>query len=237
MATGAAIVGSIGALAGMSSANRARKDAQAATALNAKQLQQTTDEEIRRQQYTHKRDIASIEAEIAGIGVSSTGAGLRAGGRTTTSVDADVSSIEGEIAAIKKEAEDERAKKAATSYDGEIKDEPMFTAALTAKLEEKNDKLEALKKQQQAELDIPWNEDGGIFAEYLSERERVNISEIAWMETTGLSSVKSTLAEGRMASSAASAKATQYAFQAASYGAEWWAASQPPQTTTTSVQS
>ena len=232
-----AVIGAIGLVQSYTSSKRAGKQAAAATALTVKQQQQTTDEEIRRQQYAHTRDISSIEAEIAGAGISSTGEGLRSKEkRTTTSVDAKYNEavafadrVESQYNAEKEEYESD------SDYNtGGSQYNP--SRRLAGDRITSAERVEELKRQRDYELDVQWNPDGGIFSTYLAERDKVNFEEINWMRKTGLSTVASTRAEGQSVQSAARAMQTQYITQLASSAANWWASSQTPTNTTTTQQ-
>ncbi len=233
MATGAAIAGIGIGLAGMGQARKAARSAQEARDLQAKQLQQQTEEEIRRKEYTHGRDISSIEAEIAASGISATGVGLRAiEKRTTTTVDSEFNSLTSEKAEIQTQLDEDR-----ESFERlDVEEDYRPNTELTKRLEENAEQLKQVEYQRSKELEIPWNEYGGIFSEYLSERERVHISEVSWMKATGLSSVKSALIEGDAAIQAARAAGTRATGQVIQSAANWWQASQPPATTTTTQQ-
>ena len=215
-------------LVGLSEADKAKKEAGKATALSIKQQKQVTEEEIRRQEYTHMRDISSIEAEIAASGISSVGEGLRgAEKRTETSVDSGISVLEAEVADLKSQVE---------SYEFTFRDRGETLQKIAIELEPKLEELERLKSQQSSELSMSWNPKGGIFAEYLSERERVHFSEIAWMRKTGLSAVASISAEGQSAQARARAMQITSIGQITTGAANWWERSQPPVSTTTTQQ-
>lgn len=227
MAVGAAVAGVGLGLAGLGESRKARKASQAATTLSIEQQKETTAEEIRRQEYTHKRDISSIEAEIAASGLSSTEDGLRGGKRTITSIDPVISTMESEIADIDAKV---------NAYEFTYSDGGKTLIKLAIDRGNKLKELESLKEQQTGELDAPWNPEGGIFSEYLIESERVHLSEISWMRKTGLSTVASIAATGESARLAArQAEISSYA-QITQSAANWWQAVQPPATTTTTQQ-
>ena len=237
MATGAAIAGVGLGIMGARSAKRASGEAAEARDLSAKQIRQTTDEEIRRKEYTYGRDISSIEAEIAAAGISATGEGLRGGeARTVTSVDDEFNRLTSQVAELQKKRDDEVAAIEADE-DSDFMSRGLARRFGTGKeIEETSEKLTAVTEQRDAEISSSWNVDGGIFAEYLSERERVHFSEISWMKKTGLSSVRASMAEGSAAVRAAEAQRTRSYGQIIQSGANWWQASQPPATTTTTQQ-
>jgi len=240
-------VGAFTAVVGFAGARSAKRSARAATALSAAQQRQTTDETIRRQEYTHERDISDIEAEIAASGMSSTGAGLRGGEkRTTSSFDTEISNLEAEMegqtsafgagfglsSSFGRSDDDD---------DDDDDDEDSATRVREAQersieYQDNADKLESLKIQRQQELDLPWNPEGGMFSEYLTERGRVQISEIEWMRRTGLSNLASIYAEGQSAQAAARAAGTGYLTKLVGAAANWWESSQEPTNTTTTAQ-
>ena len=235
MASG--VIGAIGIAQSFSSSKRAGRQAREATALSVKQQEQTVAEEIRRQQYTHRRDISSIEAEVAGAGISSTGKGLRVDEkRTTTSVDAKYdealdfyNQVEAEYERNKAEFESD------VDYStggGQYSPDRRLTSDRIMASE----RLEDLKRQRDYELDLPWNPEGGIFSTYLTEREKVHFEEIAWMRKTGLTSVASITAEGQSAQAQARAMQVGYATSLISSAADWWEQSQTPANTTTTQQ-
>jgi len=221
MATGVAIVG---AVVSYSQSRKAGTEARRATALSIEQQEQVTAEEIRRQEYTFERDISSIEAEVAGMGISATGEGLR-GTRTITPYDSRIAELEGEILpATRNELSD---------WDG---GSVVRLDEIAKDIKSESEELEDLKYKQSREKVAPWNPDSGIFSEYLMERERVHVSEIAWMKKTGLSAVASISAEGRSAQIQTRAMQTAAIGQLAKAGANWWESAQPPVTTTTTLQ-
>lgn len=241
----AAAAGIFTAVVGISQAQSAKKAARRQTALAAEQQKATTDEEIRRQKYTHRRNISSIEAEIAAGGLSSTGKGLRGGKRTTTSVDQEIIDLQAQMDEQTNIFGDQATAMygISTRLTSDDPDEDYDSASDIRERQERSveyqnskERLESLKKQQTEELALPWNPEGGIFAEYLGERESVHISEIEWMRRTGLSSVASIMAQGQSAASAAQAQSNMYLAKGISSAANWWESTQTPETTTTTVQ-
>ena len=227
MATGIAIAGVVLGGASYSQGRKAAKTAAGATALSAEQQKQVTAEEIRRQEYTHARDISSIEAEIAGMGISSTGEGLR-GERAATPYDARIAELEGDvIPSIKEESE---------AWEFTWDSGMTRLSDIAGRSEKSAEELEDLKYKQSREKGAPWSPEGGMFSEYLMEKERVHISEIAWMKKTGLSAVASIAAEGQSAQAAARQIQISGLSQIASSAANWWDSSQPPANTTTTQQ-
>lgn len=229
MAVGAAIAGVGLGLKGAKEARRGRQQAAAAGAKAEAQQRETTEEEIRRQEYTHKRDIASIEAEIAAGGISDVGA-LRQPKKTKSTFDKSIATAKSEIAGLHKKiaAEEKRVDDEELGWvsKGGIR-------SMESEIDKKYESLEAMQAARKGELAVPWEGKTGIFGQYLAEKERVHLSEIDWMRKTGLSGVESIRARTQSALSAARSQETAAFSKIVSSGAAWYQASQPPPATTT----
>jgi len=200
------------AIAGMVQSQRASRQAKRATAQGVEAQRLTSEEEIRRKKYAHKRDISDIEAEMAGMGIEDPS--LRREG-TDTRFDTEISSLEKTI------AEKEQFNKELSGKGYYATRANRYGNTRFKSIGEDTSKLAELKERRKTEV-IPWDtKQGGMFAKYLAEKEKVHYDEINWMKKTGLSQVASIQTKGKSAQLQAQSQMVS-SFGKLGTAAGWW---------------
>jgi len=138
------------ALYGASESGKAKKEAGRATALSIEQQRQITAEEIRRQEYTFKRDISSIEAEVAASGLTDPQQ-LRKVYTQTTQYDAEITRLEPLALAEREELIN---KGDVGGAFGSV------LASVAVPVDSLQSKLLELKEKREFEIAIPWEKEG-----------------------------------------------------------------------------
>lgn len=237
MAIGAAIVGVVQGARAAKEAKRGRQAAALAGVTAEEQKKATTAEEIRRQKYTFERDTASIEAAMAAGGLSDPK--LRKDAGTPTGYEGELATAKSELATFKKAGltgvlKEGGIKPVESNIDtggwGSNRRDFMRGAMLKSRelTDEKEGKIAELQLKHDTEMATPWSKEGGMFAQYMRERQDVQEKEIQWMERTGLSAVKSIQANTQSAIRTARGQEMQaYGDMASSFAtmgqkAGWW---------------
>lgn len=197
-------VGAGVAVGGLILGNKARGKAEDAAAKSEEQQREMSAEERRRKSYQHRREMASMAAELAASGLAETSGSLY------------------------KSKEQLDAEKAAVRPVGRTS--PMMKVVTPFTMNREETVLDRLLKVSKATQPYsgkvnkitPYNENGGTFAQYFAEKDRVHRREIEWMRRTGLSGIESTRLEGQAAKYTATADMLQNAGKVATEFYDWW---------------